>query len=486
MNTKQKMRLLLLATMTGISGQIVAMKGAVEGKTFEVKAPEKSTSKILTPSQKAQQAALPFWQRMASKTGETLGLESRGVMVEGKTNKVDLAATQRSLDMNPTTNYQGQGRVVENNAVINKTNADRTWTGGAKDKLANTGFALGLAKTRQISTRVKDMSGKETGEIRIDNVDAAGKLIDSTIYSADKASFMKLNPEGKILEQLTPDGRRIINTYEGGKLKTQREITANTLNFSSNKSSEITTFNADGTPKFATIETGNALNRARFTKDFTNPENPKEYTLKDNKGNPLETRTASEKDPNLYEIKDANGKLLKSEKVDNNGQLQELNIFDKSGQPVTTISMKDGLPTTVIRDSQGNQLSSVTMNADGTATVVSAVPETWSLSGGLLGTGRTKTTTSIVENGVVTNRDVNIQRPGNKAAQATDGVELTPVTVEQTGTGQTTPVDTANAQTGIPELPSYSPAPPPVPANAPTAGLPGSTQSTVVSPIDMI
>jgi len=418
MNSKQKMRLLLLATLTGLSGTMHAMK-MVEAPAAKAAKPiveQKSPGRnaTLSASQKAQQAVLPLGKRMISQAGEALGFNSRNILIEGKTNAIDLNTTQRTLDMKPTTTLAepaNQGIKFNDNVIEAKTNADRnSLLRSAKDKLANTGYALGLSSNRQITTRVKNSSNVETGEIRIDNVNREGNLVDTTLYSKDGKSYTKLNADGTIAEQLTPDGRTITNEYVNGKLTQQREVTPNNLNFSNNKISEVTLFNADGSPKSSTIQTGGKLNRATFIKDFVE-NNPREYTLKDAKGKAIETRTASKTDSNLYETKDASGKLLKTEKLDAQGQLQELNIFDKSGQPLTTITMENGQPTTVIRDNTGKTLSSVATNSDGTLTVQTTVPETWTLSGGLLGTGKTKTTTSIIENGKMVEKNINLATP---------------------------------------------------------------------------
>jgi hypothetical protein len=98
MKTIKKLQYMMLATIVAMANHEI--RSSVEGTAPKSTAQTIPTQKgSLTQTQKAQQAALPFGKRMLSKTGEGLGFESRGNLVQGKGKaKMDASAQERSFN----------------------------------------------------------------------------------------------------------------------------------------------------------------------------------------------------------------------------------------------------------------------------------------------------------------------------------------------------------------------------------------------------
>jgi len=422
MKTIKKLPYMMLATIVALTpGDLTASIPPIAA----AQKPAAVKKSSLTQSQKAEQAALPFGKRMISKTGEGLGFESRGNMLQGKGKaKTDVEAQKRSFntkdEINQAIRFDHEGIQLDNNGIIAKNKKDRTYYGGAKDKLVNAANYLTGGKTRQITTRLKDALGKETGEIRVDNMSPDGQtLIDTTIYAPDRKSFVTTYPNGKIRAELTPDGRRIENTYnqDTGNLQRRREIIENTLNIGSNRTVITTSFDASGQPASSTITKGSKISgQTVLNKEFDPNKNGnhREYIITDNAtGNSIETREQDPQDPNSYITKDLRTGKEQKATLDKEGNLKALSFTSKDKSQTDITINDDGYQTTKVKDKDGNTISDITINPDGTtAQVMSVVPETYTLSGGLIGTGRNKIIISDIKN----NR-LNIDEYGGKTVQ---------------------------------------------------------------------
>lgn len=448
------LQMLMLATVLAMINQKLSAGGTPP--TGAQQSAVKPSS--LSSSQKAQQQALPFGKRMVSKAGEGLGFESRGNLVKGK-GKIDIDGQANSFNVEGKTakatekiNNGDFGIDMADGSLINaKQKSDRTWLGGARDRLINTANVLTRAKTRQISTRVKK-DGKETGQIRVDNMSPDGKtLLGFRIYAKGKKSYQDFNPDGQITAELQPNGTRIENDYEDGKIARRREITPNTLNIGSNKTSVLTTFE-NGKPKYATIRKGSGLLAKEYTKNFNNPLDLNEYIISDSKGKIIETRKFNT-ETKLYETRNAQKELTQKAKIDSDGNLEGLEIFSNPGksQASTLMTMKDGkLQSQVVKDKDGNISSSVEFNEDGNVTVESTVPETWTLSGGLKGTGKNITTTTTIQDNNIFERNVNTAKA--ETAKANDTETKIPTAALKRGSSINTDPESINIDPESPEV----------------------------------
>jgi hypothetical protein len=294
-------------------------------------------------------------------------------------------------------------------------------------------------------------------------------LTSTTIYAPGRKSFVTTRPDEKITSELTPDGRSIENTYNQDTQNLQRrsEIIPNTLNFGNNRTEILTTFDAYQNPQASTITIGSKISgQTSLNKEFNPNKNGdyREYTIIDMATKqPIETRIQDPQDKNSYIT--TNLKTSKTQKatLDNFGNLKQLTFTSKDGSK-TEIVIKPGSQTTTVKDKYDQIISDVTINADGTAEVMSVVPETYTLSGGLIGTGRNKVTTSnikdnrlnIDENG---GRTTTLKARNKRKKEEKSSIETDASTQSTISLGTPPPVP-SNAPTNVPTPPSYSPAPP--------------------------